>query len=72
MSIAILTLTNVKDSEIIPMLSTGCKLSKAPKDKNPMSINAKISRKGFGKWVVYCGSTTAVEVINSKFEGRLV
>lgn len=69
MSIAILTLTNVKDSEITPMLSTGCKLSRAPKDKNTLCINAKISRKGFGKWVVYCGNTTAIAAINHKFEG---
>jgi len=71
-TIKLITLTNVRDSEIIPMLSTGHKLSRAPRDKNPMSINAKISRKGFGKWVVYCGNTAAVEAITDRFEGRAV
>lgn len=72
MSISIITLTNVNDSEIIPMLSTGCTLSRAPRDKNPMRINAKISRKGFGKWVVYCGNAAAIDAINHQFEGRVM
>lgn len=71
MSISIITLSNVKDSEIISMLDTGCTLSRAPRDKNPLRINAKVSRKGFGKWVVYCGNAAAVSAINHKFEGRV-
>ena len=72
MSIVIITLVNVKDSEIIPMLATGHVLSRAHRDKNPLKINAKASYRGFGEWIVYCGNTAAVSAINRMFEGRVL